>query len=125
MSLNKEDTSDSEAEEYYRHGCDAILHFVDTVINSDEKADSSVALPYLKTPFHMLRLHFPYIKRVIFQSDNAKNCSGNLTTHLIPFVARAAGLDAIGYYCNEAAAGNNMCGTHFSHKKLELHVMLI
>ena len=65
----------------------------------------------------MVKQHFPHIKKVILQSDNAKNLGGNVTTQLLPLVARAAGLECIAYYHNEAAAGKDVSDTHFSHRQ--------
>ena len=36
---------------------------------------------------------------------------------MLPLVARAAGLECIAYYHNEAAAGKDVCNTHFSHQQ--------
>ena len=95
----------------------SILHFVDSIVEGDEKADSSVTLSCLEASFHVLRQRFPYVRKVILQSDNAKTFGGNVTTQLLPIVARAAGLECIGYYHNEAAAGKDVCDTHFSHQQ--------
>ena len=91
------------------------LHFFDSIVLGDEKIDSSVALTFLEASFHMLKQRFPHIKKVILQSDNAKNFGGNVITQLLPLAAGAAGLECIAYYHNEAAAGKDVCDTHFSH----------
>eukprot|EP00731_Ephydatia_muelleri_P014407 Em0008g127a len=96
---------------------ESILHFVDSIVEGDEKADSYVTLSCLEASFHVLKQRFPYVRNVILQSDNAKTFGGNVTTQLLPLVARAAGLECIGYYHNEAAAGKDVCDTHFSHQQ--------
>ena len=53
----------------------------------------------------MLRQHFPHVRKVILQSDNAKTFGGNMTSQLLPLVARAAGLECIG-------TGKDVCDTH-------------
>ena len=75
-------------------GNETFLHFVDRIVDGDEKADSSVALSCLEATFQVLRQHFPH-KMVILQSGNAKTFGGNVTTQLVPLVARAAGLEYI------------------------------
>ena len=41
-----------------------ILHFVDSIVEGDEKADSSVTLSYVEAYFHILRQHFLYVRKV-------------------------------------------------------------
>ena len=48
------------------------LHFIDCIVQGEQKADSSVVLSCLEAAFHALRKRFPHIKKVIVQSYNAK-----------------------------------------------------
>ena len=86
--------------------------FFDSIVLGDEKTDSSVHLTCLEASFHL-----PHIKKVILQSDNAMNFGGNVTPQLLPLVPRAAGLECIAFYHNEAAAGKNVSDTHFFHQQ--------
>lgn len=43
-----------------------------------------------------------------------------MTTQLLPLVVRVAGLECIGYYRNETAAGKDVCDTHFSYQLARL-----
>ncbi|KAL5488503.1 hypothetical protein EMCRGX_G017444 [Ephydatia muelleri] len=58
------------------HESDTMLHFVDCIVQDDEKSDSFVALSCLEAGLHALHRRFPHLKQVILQSDNAKNFSG-------------------------------------------------
>ena len=58
------------------HESDTTLHFVDCIVQDDEKSDSFVALSCLEAGLHALHQHFPHLKQVILQSDNAKNFFG-------------------------------------------------
>ena len=63
---------------------------------------------------HALRRRFPYLTKVIVQSDNAKNLAGKQTKLLLPHVCSAAGLKLVAYYHNEAQSGKDVCVTHTS-----------
>ena len=69
------DTSNSQTEEedddVDENSEGTTLHFFDSIVLGDEKTDPSVALTCLEASFHMLKQHFPHIKKVILQSDNA------------------------------------------------------
>ena len=134
---NEEVTSDDENEEVINDGNnkknnvsetgtsnESCLHFVDSIVDGDKKADSSVALYCLEATFHVLRQHFPHVRKVILQSDNAKTFGGNVTTQLLPLVARAAGLECTGYYHNEAGTGKDVCDTHFSHQQARVNAYI-
>ena len=93
------------------------LHFIDCIIQGEQKADSSVFLSCLEAAFHALRKRFPHIKKVIVQSDNAKNFGGKHTKLLLPYVCSAAGLKLVAYYHNESQSGKDVCDTHFLHQQ--------
>ena len=88
-------------------GNESFLHFVDSIVDGDEKADSSVVLSCFEATFHVLWQHFPHVRKVILQSDNANTFGGNVTTQLLPLAAKAAGLEDIGCYHNEAGTGKD------------------
>ena len=60
---------------------------------------------------------FPQLRRVIFQSDNAKNFAGKVTKMFIHQAVSACGMNLIAYYHNKAAAGKDICDSHFSHQQ--------
>eukprot|EP00731_Ephydatia_muelleri_P035750 Em0155g5a len=101
------------------------LHFIDCIVQGEQKADSSVVLSCLEAAFHALRKRFPHIKKVIVQSDNAKNFGGKHTKLLLPYVCSAAGLKLVAYYHNEAQSGKDVCDTHFSHQQTHVNTYLI
>eukprot|EP00731_Ephydatia_muelleri_P035072 Em0095g2a len=95
------------------------------IVQGEQKADSSVVLSCLEAAFHALRKRFPHIKKVIVQSDNAKNFGGKHTKLLLPYVCSAAGLKLVAYYHNEAQSGKDVCDTHFSHQQTHVNTYLI
>ena len=105
-------------------GNECFQHFVESIVDGDEKAHSSVALSCLEATFHVLRQQFPHVRKVILQSDNAKTFGGNVTTQLLSLVAKAAGLECIGYYHNEAGTGKDVCDTHFSHQQARVNAYI-
>ena len=101
------------------------LYFIDCIVQGEQKADSSVVLSCLEAAFHALRKQVPHIKKVIVQSDNAKNFGGKHTKLLLPYVCSAAGLKLVAYYHNEAQSGKDMCDTHFLHQQTHVNTYLI
>ena len=101
------------------------LHFIDCIVQGEQKADSNVVLSCLEAAFHALRQQFPHVKKVILQSDNAKNFGGKQTKLLLPYVCSAAGLKLVACYHNEAQRGKDVCDTHFSHQQTHVDTYLI
>ena len=50
----------------------------------------NVVLSCFKAAFHVLRSQFPHVKKIIIQSDNAKNLAGKQSKLLLPHVCSAA-----------------------------------
>ena len=48
------------------------LHFVDCIVLDDEKSDAFIAISCIEAGLSAIRHHYPHLKHVIFQSDNAK-----------------------------------------------------
>ena len=90
------------------------LHFIDCIIQDEQKADANVVLSCLEAAMHAIRRRFPYLTKVIVQSDNAKNLAGKQTKLLLPHVCSAAGLKLVAYYHNEAQSGKDVCDTLLS-----------
>ena len=61
-----------------------------------------------KECFNVLRSRFPHIKKIIIQSDNAKNLAGKQSKLLLPHVCSAAGFKLVAYYHNEAQSGKEV-----------------
>ena len=100
------------------------LHFIDCIIQDEMKADANVVLSCLEAAMHAMRRRFPYLTKVIVQSDNAKNLAGKQTKLLLPHVCSAAGLKLVAYYHNEAQSGKDVCDTHFSHQQTRVDAYL-
>ena len=79
----------------------------------------------MEAAFHALRQRFPYVSKIIVQSDNAKNLAGKQTKLLLPYVCSAAGLKLLAYYHNEAQSGKDVCDTHFSHQQTQVDTYLV
>ena len=60
------------------------LHFIDCIVQDKQKADANVALSCLEAAMHALKLQFPYLTKIIVQSDNAKNLAGKQTKQFLP-----------------------------------------
>ena len=73
------------------------LHFIDCVVQDEQKADGNVVLSCLEAGLHALRQRFPHVTKLIVQSDNAKNLAGKQTKLLLPYVCSAAGLKLVAY----------------------------
>ena len=99
------------------HESDTTLHFVDCVVQDDEKSDSFVALSCLEAGLHALHWRFPHLKQVILQSDNAINLSGKDMKMFVHQAVSSTGMELLAYYHNEAAAGKDVCDTHFAHQQ--------
>ena len=56
---------------------------------------------------------------------HAKNFGGNVTTQLLPLVAGAAGLECNANNDNEAAAGKDVCDTHFCHQQARVTLLFL
>ena len=102
-----------------------VLHFIDCIIQDEQKADANVVLSCLEAAMHALRHRFPYLTKVIVQSDNAKDLAGKQTKLLLPHVCSAAGLKLVAYYHNEAQSGKDVCETHFSHQQTQVNAYLV
>ena len=100
------------------------LHFIDCIIQDEQKADANVVLSCLEAAMHVIRRRFPHLTKVIFQSDNAKNLAGKQTKLLLPHVCSAAGMKLVAYYHNEAQSGKDVCDTHFSHQQTRVNAYL-
>ena len=48
------------------------LHFIDCIVQDKQKADTNVVLSCLEAAMHALKHRFPYLTKIIVQSDNAK-----------------------------------------------------
>ena len=97
------------------HESDTTLHFVDCIVQDDEKSDS-FALSCLEAGLHALHRRFPHLKQVILQSDNAKNFSGNDMKMFVHQAVSSTGMELLAYHHNEAAVGKDVCNTHFAHQ---------
>ncbi|KAL5502924.1 hypothetical protein EMCRGX_G009782 [Ephydatia muelleri] len=65
--------------------------------DGEQRADGKVVLSCLEASLHALRQRFPYVTKIIVQSDNAKNLAGKQTKLLLPYVCSAAGLKLLAY----------------------------
>ena len=99
------------------HESDTMLHFVDCIVQDDEKSDCFVTLSCLEAWFHALHRRFPHLKKVILQSDTAKNLSGKDMKMFVHQVVSSTGIKLLAFYHNEAAAGKDVCDTHFAHQQ--------
>ena len=100
------------------------LHFIDCIVQGQQKCDANVVLSCFEAAFHVLRSRFPHIKKIIIQSDNAKNLAGKQSKLLLPHVCSAAGFKLVAYYHNEAQSGKDVCDTHFSHQQTQVEAYL-
>ena len=100
------------------------LHFIDCIVQDEQKADANVVLSCLEAAMHALKHRFPYLTKIIVQSDNAKNLAGKQTKQFLPYVSSAAGLKLVGYFHNEAQSGKDVCDTHFSHQQTQVDAYL-
>ena len=98
------------------HESDTTLHFVDCIVQ-DEKSNSFVALSCLEAGLHALHRRFPHLKQVILQSDNAKNFSGKDMKMFVHQAVSSTEMELLAYHHNEAAAGKDVCYTHFAHQQ--------
>ena len=80
------------------------LHFVDCIVLDDEKSDAFIAISCIEAGLRAIRHHYPNLKHVIFQSDNAKNFTGKVTKMYLHQAAIACGMTFVAYNHNEAAA---------------------
>ena len=100
------------------------LHFIDCIVQGEQKCDANVVLSCFEAAFHVLRSRFPHVKKIIIQSDNAKNLAGKQSKLLLPHVCSAAGFKLVAYYHNEAQSGKDVCDTHFSHQQTQVGAYL-
>ena len=100
------------------------LHFIDCIVQGEQKCDANVVLSCFEAAFHVLRSRFPHVKKIIIQSDNAKNLAGKQSKLLLPHVCSAAGFKLVAYYHNEAQSGKDVCDTHFSHQQTQVEAYL-
>ena len=85
------------------------LHFIDCIVEGEQKADANVVLSCLEAAFRALKLRFPHVEKIIVQSDNAKNLAGRQTKLFLPHVCSASGLKLVAYFHNEAQSGKDVC----------------
>ena len=111
------DNECSKEDAVNNHESDTTLHFVDCIVQDDEKSDSFVALSCLEAGLHALHRRFPHLKQVILQSDNAKNFSGKDMKMFVHQAVSSTGMELLAYHHNEAAAGKDVCDTHFAHQQ--------
>ena len=104
---------------------DVTLHFIDCIVQGEQKTDASVVLSCLEAALHALRKWFPHVNKLIVQSDNGKNLAGKQTKLLMPHVCSAAGLKLLAYFHNEAQSGKDICDTHFSHQQTQVNSYLV
>ena len=110
-----DENDESTLEEYNVDGTGSLLHFIDIIVQDDDKSDSFVVLSCLEAGLNALHLRFPTIHNVILQSDNAKNFASKDIKPLVHQVVSAASMNLLAYYHNEAATGKDICDTHFAH----------
>eukprot|EP00731_Ephydatia_muelleri_P026723 Em0018g823a len=126
QNVNYEWISEDEEEVDDDKGVDEVdLHFIDCVVQNEQKADGNIVLSCLEAALHALRQRFPHVTKLIVQSDNAKNLAGKQTKLLLPYVCSAAGLRLVAYYHNEAQSGKDVCDTHFSHQQSRVEAYLV
>ena len=101
------------------------LHFIDCIVEGEQKADANVVLSCLEAAFRALKLRFPHVEKIIVQSDNAKNLAGRQTKLFLPHVCSASGLKLVAYFHNEAQSGKDVCDTHFSHQQTHVDNYLV
>ncbi|KAL5496895.1 hypothetical protein EMCRGX_G013267 [Ephydatia muelleri] len=69
-----------------------ILHFFDCIVQGEQKCDSNIVLSCFEAALHALRCQFPHVKKLIIQSDNARNLAGKQTkTHLEAYLKHRDG----------------------------------
>ena len=119
-----EDEHDDNIHDEDEHDA-AAIHFIDCIVQGEQRADGNIVLSCLEAAFHALRQRFPYVSKIIVQSDNAKNLAGKQTKLLLPYVCSAAGLKLLAYYHNEAQSGKDVCDTHFSHQQTQVDTYLV
>ena len=100
------------------------LHFVDCIVLDDEESDAFIAISCIEAGLRAIRHHYPHLKHVIFLSDNAKNFAGKVTKMYLHQAAIACGMTLVAYYHNEAAAGKDVCDSHFAHKQLRVEACI-
>ena len=101
------------------------LHFVDCIVLDDEKSDAFIAISCIEAGLRAIRHHYPHLKHVIFQSDNAKNFAGKVTKMYLYQAAIACGMTLVAYYYNEAAVGKDVCNSHFAHQQLRVEAYIL
>ena len=122
--VHDEDVHDEDEHDEDEHDA-AAIHFIDCIVQGEQRADGNIVLSCLEAAFHALRQRFPYVSKIIVQSDNAKNLAGKQTKLLLPYVCSAAGLKLLAYYHNEAQSGKDVCDTHFSHQQTQVDTYLV
>ena len=86
-NVNYEWISEDEEEVDDDKGVDKVdLHFIDCVVQDEQKADGNIVLSCLEAALHALRQRFPHVTKLIVRSDNAKNLAGKQTKLLLPYV---------------------------------------
>ena len=93
-------------------------------MQGEQKCDGNIVLSCFEAALHALRCQFPHVKKLIIQSDNARNLAGKQTKLLLPHVCSAAGIKLVAYYHNEAQSGKDICDTHFSHQQTHIEAYL-
>ena len=60
------------------------LHSIDCTVQDEQKANANVVLTCLEAAMHALKHQFPYLTKIIVQSDNAKNLAVKQTKTFLP-----------------------------------------
>lgn len=122
--LEEDDAMEEDVQDEEVDGAPA-LHFIDCIVQGEQRADVNVVLSCLEATLHALRQQFPNVVKIIVQSDNAKKLAGKQTKLLLPYVCSAEGLKLLVYYYNEAQSGKDECDTHVSHQQTQLDAYLV
>ena len=79
----------------------------------DEKSDAFIVISCIEVGLRAIQHHYPHLKHVIFQSDNAKYFAGKVTNARCTYINCMWHDTCCIYYHNEAAAGKNGAGISF------------
>ena len=75
------------------------LHFIDCIVEGEQKADANVVLSCLEAAFRALKLRFPHVEKIIVQSDNAKNLAGRQTKCIFTMKPKVENMRATHTFC--------------------------
>ena len=71
------------------------LHFIDCIVQGEQRADGNVVLSCMEAALHALKQRFTHVAKIIMQSENAKFLAGKQTKLLLPHVCSVAGLKLV------------------------------